>query len=175
MSSFNWHFIFFNLTVLHFHAWTETIILAANNLFSFIFTSGFGDSSIFRIFRRRDLVSSLTNSYVHVLPSVPRRSEWYFILTLCLNMSVLVLNVCGMSFILNISNWLIKLHTSCWKFPIPFEIKCMELFTYFMTFWEPPNTSIYLTFLLIAFQSPWIKVSYSVIVSVHPGSNWITK
>ena len=60
MSSFNWHLIFFNLTVLPFCAWTETIILATNNLFGFIFTTGFGDSSIFRHFRRfrrSDLVS----------------------------------------------------------------------------------------------------------------------
>ena len=118
MSSFNWNQIVFNLSVYSFRAWMETIILAANNVFSFIFTSGFGDSSIFHCFRHRDLVSSLTTSYVHVLPSFPWRSEWYSSPTLCLKMSVLVLHVWGMDFMLNTLNTLIKLHTSCWKFPI---------------------------------------------------------
>ena len=175
MSSFIWLFIFFNLTVLPSHAWTETIILVANNLFNFIFTSGFDDNSILFFFRYRDLVSSLVVLYVHDLSIMSRRLEWSSSLTLCLNMSILVLNMWGMGFILNTLNWLIKLHSSYCKFPIQFEIQCMELFTYFMTFWEPPNTSIYLTFILIAFPSPWIKVSYSATVSVYPGSNWITK
>ena len=75
MLSFNYHLIDFNLTTLPFHAWTETNILYSNNLFSFIFISGFGDSTIFHIFHHRDLVSSLTYSYVHVHPSVPQRLE----------------------------------------------------------------------------------------------------
>ena len=142
MSSFNWHFIFFNFTVLPFSAWTKTIILAANNLFNFIFTSGFGDSSVFCLFRRRDLASSLTTSYVHDLPSVTQRSKWSSSLPLCWNVSGLVLQVWGMDFSLNTSNSLIKLHTSYWKFSIQFGIQCREFSTCLMTFWEPPNTYI---------------------------------
>ena len=165
----------FNLTILLFCAWTKTIILAANNLFSFIFTSNFGDNSIFCLFRYRDLVYSLTTSYVHVIPSVSQRLQWSSILTLCLKMSVLILYVWGMDFLLKILNLLIKLHTSYYKFPIQFEIQCMEFLTCLMTFWEPPNTSTYLTFILTAFLSPWIKDSYLARVSVHPSSNWTSK
>ena len=169
MSSFNWNQIDFNLIVHPFRVWNEIIILAANNLFNFIFASRFGENSILCFFYHRDLISSLAVLYVHGFSIMSRTLQWFSSLKMCLNMSVLVLNVWGMDSSLNTLKWLIKFHTSCWKFPIQFEIQCMEFFTYLMTFGGAPNTSIYLTFILIAFRSPWIKVSYSATMSVYPG------
>ena len=65
MSYVNWHHVDFNLTALPFHAWTETILLAANNLLNFILTSIFGDGYIFCDLCHKGLVSYLTTSYFH--------------------------------------------------------------------------------------------------------------
>ena len=50
---------------LPFSGWNEAIIIAINNLFNFILTSGFGDGYIFYDLYHKYLLSSSTTSYFH--------------------------------------------------------------------------------------------------------------
>ena len=48
----------FNFTTRPIQAWIEIIFLAANNLFGFILTNGFGDEYIVLEFRCKDVIAS---------------------------------------------------------------------------------------------------------------------